>query len=401
MRILFLSRWYPYPPDNGSRIRVFNLLRDLSKRHEVTLISFAQGPVSQERLAAMESCCRSVHAVQYRGFTPSRLKALLGFFSMRPRFLVDTYSQEMHALVERAGTEKSFDVVIASEIDSAPYALLLEGTPRVLEDLELAVSYERFACQRSFVPRARYRLTWWKLSRYVPRLLRRFEGCTVVSDQEVSLVKGAAPEYDALVVVPNGVDLEANTGDFGAPRLDTLIYSGALTYDANFDAMEFFLHDIFPLVKAQRPNVRISITGGYDGVPVSRLPVGDGVELTGYLPDIRPAVAQSWVSVVPLRMGGGTRLKILEAMALGTPVVSTAKGAEGLEVTHEEDILIADAPDDFAQAVLRLLRDDDLRASLSAAGRRLVAERYSWETCARRLEQLLCRVVQRGRDANG
>jgi glycosyltransferase involved in cell wall biosynthesis len=164
--------------------------------------------------------------------------------------------------------------------------------------------------------------------------------------------------------------------------------------------MEFFLRDVFPLIKAQRPNVRMSITGGYDGVPVSRLPMGDGVELTGYLPDIRPAVAQSWVSVVPLRMGGGTRLKILEAMALGTPVVSTAKGAEGLEVTHEEDILIADAPDDFAQAVLRLLRDEDLRASLSAAGRRLVAERYSWETCARRLEQLLCRVVQRGQDAN-
>jgi glycosyltransferase involved in cell wall biosynthesis len=351
--------------------------------------------VSQERLAAMESCCRSVRTVQYRGFAPSRLKALLGFFSARPRFLIDTYNREMHALVERASMENSFDVVIASQIDSAPYALLLPDTPRVLE--ELAVSYERFACQRSLVPRARYRLTWWKLSQYVPRLLRQFEGCTVVSDREVSLVKGTAPEYDALAVVPNGVDLEANTGDFGAPRPDTLIYSGALTYDANFDAMEFFLHDIFPLVKAQRPNVHMSITGGYDGVPVSRLPVEDGVELTGYLPDIRPAVAQSWVSVVPLRMGGGTRLKILEAMALGTPVISTSKGAEGLKVTHEKNILIADESGSFAQAVIRMLEDEELRARLSASGRRLVEEHYSWDTCAGQLEQLLCQVVKQAR----
>lgn len=396
MRVLFLSRWYPYPPDNGARIRVFNLIRQLSRHHEITLLSFVHDPVSSVCLREMEPYCRAVHMVPYEEFHPTRLKALLGFFSARPRSIVDTYSREMQALVERVSASSSFDVVVASEIDSALYALLLSKTPCVLEEVELTVLYEQFTRRRSLVPRVRYGLMWWKLSQFIVRLLREFRGCTVVSEQERDLLRRIVPRYDSVAIVPNGVDLDSNTGDFGVPWPDTLIYAGALTYQANFDAMEFFLRDIFPTIKARCPNVHLRITGKYDGIPVGRLPLGNGVELTGYLDDIRPAVAQSWACAIPLRVGGGTRLKVLEAMALGTPVVSTSKGAEGLEVIHEENILIADDPGNFAQAVIRLLGDKDLRAKLSANGRRLVEERYSWETCARRLEQVLYQVVEQG-----
>jgi glycosyltransferase involved in cell wall biosynthesis len=395
MHILFLSSWYPFPPDNGSRIRAFNLVKQLSRHHDITLLSFVRGPVSKERLAGMESYCRSAHAVPYREFSPNRLKALIGFFSTRPRSVVDTYSREMHVLVEEVSAHDSFDVVMASQLGAAPYALLLAQRPRVFEEVELAVLHEQFSQQRNLISVARYGLTWWKLSRFIARLLPEFEGCTVVSERERDLVTRIVPAYDSLAVVPNGVDLEANSGDFGVPKPNTLIYPGALTYSANFGAMEFFLRDIFPLVRAQCPNASLRITGRYDGVPIERLPLGNGVELTGYLEDIRPAVAQSWACVVPLRVGGGTRLKILEAMALGTPVIATSKGAEGLDVTHGDDILIADDPDDFGQAVVRLFRDEALRARLSANGRRLAEERYSWETCARQLEQLLRQVVER------
>jgi glycosyltransferase involved in cell wall biosynthesis len=394
MRVLFISGWYPYPPDNGSKIRVFNLIKQLSRHHQITLLSFAQGPVSKERLAEMGSYCCSVHTAPYKEFNPTRLKALLGFFSTRPRSIVDTYCLEMHALVEQVSTNNSFDAVVASEMRSAPYALLLKQLPHVFEEVQLAVFYEQFVNQRSLVRKVRYGLTWWKLSRFVTWLLREFEGCTVASEQERDLIMEIVPEYDAVAVVPNGVDLEANTGDFGTPKPGTLIYSGALTYSANFDAMEFFLRDIFPLVKAQRPDVSLRITGGYDGAPVEQLPLGHGVDLTGYLEDIRPAVAQSWACVVPLRVGGGTRLKILEAMALGTPVVSSSKGAQGLEATHGEDILIANTPVEFADAVLRLLDDRALRARLAANGRRLVESRYGWEVIGEKLDQLLRKVVK-------
>jgi len=403
MRILFISGWYPYPPDNGARIRVFNLIKHLAARNEITLLSFSSspGPVSQERLDAMSPYCRSIAAVPYKEFEPGRLGALLALLSTRPRSVVDTYSPEMAALVTQAIPDAAFDVVMVSTLRAAPYVLSIKGIPRVFEEVEVAVLHEKFAHAPNLAARIRYGLMWWKQSHYMGRLLLQFDGGTVVSEQERGLVLGIAPSYHPLAVVSNGVDLEANTGDFGAPKLDTLIYSGALTYSANFDAMAFFLRDIFPQVKARRPNAHLRITGGYNGTPVERLPLGSGAELTGYLDDIRPAVAQSWACVVPLRVGGGTRLKILEAMALGAPVISTSKGAEGLDVTHEENVLIADSPNDFAQAVLRVLEDKTLRTKLSANGRRLVEERYSWKMCASQLEQLLHQVVEKARNANG
>jgi glycosyltransferase involved in cell wall biosynthesis len=395
MRILFISGWFPYPPDNGSRIRVFNLIKQLSRRHEIDLFSFAQGPVSEERLAKIESYCRSTHVVQYREFSPNRPKALLGFFCPRPRAIIDTYSREMQTLVEEVSADRSFDVVVASQMRSAPYALVLKQWPRVFEEIELMVAREQFVRQHNIISQARYGLTWWKLSSFMARLLREFEGGTVVSEQERDLVMSIVPGYGSLAIVPNGVDLDSYTGDFGMPKPDTLIYSGALTYSANLDAMDFFLNDIFPQLKAKRPDVILRITGRSDGVPVDRLPLGNGAELTGYLDDIRPAITQSWICVVPLRTGGGTRLKVLEAMALGTPVVSTSKGAEGLDVTPGEDILIADEPSEFADLVVHLLGDQALRARLAASGRRLVEERYSWKMCAQKLEQLLYKAVQR------
>ena len=203
-----------------------------------------------------------------------------------------------------------------------------------------------------------------------------------------------APHCRRVVVVPNGVDLDRYKGDFGAPEPGTLIFPGALTYGANFDAMAFFLHQVFPLVKARRPEVVLRITGKTNGVPVDRLPLDERVILTGHLDDVRPPVAQSWACVVPLRIGGGTRLKILEAMALGTPVVSTSKGAEGLEVVPGEHILIADEPTEFADAVLRLLDDPALRTKLAADGQRLVREQYGWEQIGKKLDQLLHQIVQ-------
>lgn len=395
MRILFISRWFPYPPDNGSRIRVFNLIKQFSRRHEIDLLSFAQDAVSQERLAKMGTYCRSVRTVPHKEFSPKRMKALLGFLSPRPRSVVDTYSREMQALVEQVSTSDSFDIVVASEIGSAPYALVLGQTPRVFEDVELAVVHEQFVRQRSLVPRVRRELTWRKLSRYVSNLLDGFDGCTVVSEQERDLVTRIVPDYHGLTVVPNGVDLDAYTGEFGAPEPDRMIYTGALTYSANLDAMEFFLQDVYPRIKAKRPDASLRITGRSDGVPVDRLPLGNGAQLTGYLDDIRPTIGQSWICVVPLRVGGGTRLKVLEAMALGTPVVSTSKGAEGLEVTPGEDILIADEPGVFVDAVLRLLGDEVLRAKLAANGRKLVRERYGWDRIADNMDRFLHQVVQR------
>jgi glycosyltransferase involved in cell wall biosynthesis len=395
MRVLFLSGWYPFPPDNGSRIRIFNLIKQLSKEHDITLLSFSRdGQVIEDRLKVMRQYCSTVRAVPLAPFKPGSFRSILGLFSSRPRSFVDTYSREMQGLVEQIRREGDFSVVIASEMDTAPYAATLEGLPRIFEEVELATLREQHTSQSRIGRRLRYGLTWWKTRRFTAHLLRQFDGCTVVSQQERTNVLSIAPNCQRVVVVPNGVDLDRYKDDFGAPEPGTLVFPGALTYDANLDAMEFFLHKVFPLVKVRHPEAILRITGKTNGVPMDRLPLDESVILTGYLDDVRPAIAQSWACVVPLRVGGGTRLKILEAMALGTPVVSTSKGAEGLEATYGEDILVADTPAEFADAVLRLLYDRALRVRLATNGRRLVESRYGWEGISQKLDQLLHDVVR-------
>jgi glycosyltransferase involved in cell wall biosynthesis len=399
VRILFLSSWFPYPPDNGARIRTFNLLRQLARRHEIALLSFIQDEgVKQSELDAVSSFCRVLGTVPQRHFQPSRPQALFRLLSMRPRSLAETYSPQMAALVRDALHQHPFDLIIASEIgpglDTAPYIIDADTLPRVIEDLELSMIWNKIRAQNTWAGQVRHKLTWLKLRHYAARLLRRVDGCTVASEQERILLQNIVSDFEPLAVIPNGLDLARYRDGWGPPAPDTLVFPGALTYQANFDAMFFFLKEVFPLVRARKPGVTLRITGRTDGVPVHRLPAEGSVVFTGYLEDVRPVVAQSWVCVVPLLTGGGTRLKILEAMALGTPVVSTSKGAEGLEVTPGHDILIADEPAEFADAVLRLLSDETLRARLSANGQKLVRERYGWDQIGEKLDHFLRQVVQ-------
>jgi len=379
MRILFLSRWYPYPADNGSSIRILNIIRQLARCHEVHLISFSSDSVPPEQRQALAQLCASVVVVPYRPFQPRRWKALASFFASRPRSVLDTYSPEFERQVLELGREFAFDLVIASEIDMLLYPLRLPHVPRVLAELQVLVIYDQYAQQRHALKRLRNALTWWKLAHYLGELLPAYAGCAVASGLERERVLETVPGYPSVVTVPNGIDLSQYEGDFGQPAADTLVYAGSPTYQPNLAAISFFLTEIFPLIRAKRPGTRLLITGQLDGVDRRSLPDIEGVSYTGYLDDVRPTIAQSWVSIVPLLAGGGTRVKILESLALHTPVVATAKGAEGLDLMPGRDILVADRPADFAAAVLAILEDAQLRNSLSGNGRQAVADKYSWE----------------------
>ena len=200
-------------------------------------------------------------------------------------------------------------------------------------------------------------------------------GFFVASEREAELLRASTAR---IAVVPNGVTLTAD-GDMPTHDAHRLVYSGSPTYAPNRDAVAFFAADILPRVRARVPNVWFAVTGETEGVPLGDLTTVPGVTFTGWLPDIRAYVAASRVCVVPLRQGGGTRLKILEAMALGTPVVATTKGAEGLDLTSGEDLLIADDPDAFADATFRLLTNDALHARIAAQAKKTIATRYDSE----------------------
>jgi glycosyltransferase involved in cell wall biosynthesis len=288
----------------------------------------------------------------------------------------------------------SVEVIIGSQLQTMRYLELAPSLPAIFEEAEVTRFENAVSLARSAAHRFRARLTLTKVQTAVRALMQRGVAVTVVSDSERAYLQQFAPPGASIAVIPNGVDTEALRPGSEAPKPNTLIYPGAVTYDANYDAVSYFIHQVLPLVRQQIPDAQFTITGSTGSVDVRDLAAQPGVAFAGYLPEVAPAIRSSWAVVVPLRKGGGTRLKILEAMALGTPVISTCKGAEGLSVHSGEDILLADTPGEMAQAVVMLLNDPALRARLSHNGRALVEREYDWRKIASRLNDLIAQVAE-------
>jgi glycosyltransferase involved in cell wall biosynthesis len=372
MKILFLSRWFPFPTDNGSKLRIYHLLQGLAGRYQVHLLSFADDPAGAET-KELQSTCETVRVVSWREFQPNNLNALLGFFHPQPRSLIDTYSSEMETAIRQAFLGEDFDLVILSQWQMAAYRHLFNNVPVLFEEIEVGVLYEQYQ-KATGLARIRAALTWHKHRRYLAGMLKG-ETCTVVSDKEQSLLSSLVSEAN-IHVIPNAVSVQSYEHVHEEPEPGTMIFTGSFRYRPNYEAMIWFTEFVLPLIQEQVPHVRLTITGDPAGLP---LPDYQGVVQTGFVDDLYPLIARSWVSVVPLLVGGGTRLKILEAMALGTPVVSTSKGTEGLEVQPGKHLLIGDTPEEFARQTINLLGDADLRERLAVAALDLVRRRYDWQ----------------------
>jgi len=375
MKILFLSRWFPYPMNNGSKIRIYNLLRGLSQHHDVTLLSFVDQPgVSPDAFKVWEICSEIV-TVPWKEFDPNTFRARLAFLNLKPRSIVDTFSPEMAQTIMRTLDEQSYDLVIASQLQMAAYYPYFRGVSAIFEEFEIGLFHDR-AFSSGGRMRLRQALTWFKLRRYLSRLLDSFQVCTVASEQERQLLVRNFPGFKKqIVLIPNCLNLDEYGSISTEKKKNTLIFSGPFKYHANYDAMLWFVGEVFPLILEQVPDTQLIITGDHADLP---LPSSKSITLTGYVDDIKSLISSCSVSIAPLLDGGGTRLKILEAMALGTPVVATAKGAEGLDATDDEHLLLANSPADFAECVIKLLNDENLCLHLATNANRLVQEKYNW-----------------------
>lgn len=343
--------------------------------HDVTLLSFYEPTEVSLEQAKAYPFCSTVAVVPWKPFNARSRKANFGVFSTTPRSLLDTYSPQMEFLIRQALSGEKFDVIIASQLTMASYYPVFGDVPAIFEEIELGLYVEE-ASQRNWIRRFRRDLTWFKLRKYFARLLQAFRVCTVVSEQECGIFTQYFPAHrDKLEIFSNGLNVEEYEMVSKTPGESQLIFTGSFRYRPNYYAMQWFLREVYPLILEQAPDVRLVITGDSADLP---LPVAQNVTLAGYVADIKSLIASCTVSLAPLWTGGGTRLKILEAMALGTPVIATSKGAEGLGVRNGEHILIADDPQCFAQHVLQLLNDEELRQRLTCNARQLVLDRYNW-----------------------
>jgi sugar transferase (PEP-CTERM/EpsH1 system associated) len=401
MKILWLNAGLLLPLDKGGRLRTWHLLRHLAARHEVTYLAFADGDAGLADREGMRAVCRELVTVPrhdpVKGTVRFYLDAAGHLFHRQPYAVAKYASATYRRAIARLCAGKIFDVIVS---DFLPPVVNLPSRlpcPAVLftHNVEAEIWRRHVDTARGKVRRRLLESQWRRMLRFEADALRRFDLILAVSETDRETLRRLyrAAWSVPVHVVRTGVDTEF----FHPPpatgrRAPHLVFTGSMDWLPNEDAMVHFCREVLPLIREAEPRTTLAIVGRAPTPAVRRLAHLPGVEVTGRVEDVRPEIARGAVYVVPLRIGGGTRLKIFEAMAMGKAVVSTKVGAEGLPVTDGRDIVIADEPPAFARAVVSLLRDDAARGALEDAARRLVVDHFDWGAVAGDLEAALDRA---------
>jgi sugar transferase (PEP-CTERM/EpsH1 system associated) len=386
---LFLSQIVPYPPHGGVLQRGYNLLRELGRRATVDLLAFVHpdelrtaAKVEESRRALGQFCNRVEYFPLWAKTSEAHKFAALGASALSPLpFAVIAHrSSAFQRAVDQALGTAQYDIVHVDTVALSQFVNLNESTtPIVLthHNVESVLMERRARVEKGWLARTYLMRETAKLQSYERQTSRLFDVNIVVSPQDGDMLSSLVPGVRT-ALVPNGVDTTYFTPDADA-ETPALIYTGGMNMFANRDAVEYFLNEIWPLIRERVPGVRFFAVGQDPSRDILRAAETDSsVVVTGYVDDIRPYVRQAAVYAVPLRVGGGTRLKVLDAMAMGKAMVSTSLGCEGIAARSGEHLITADTPTAFADAAVALLNDASRRRALGAAARRLVEQKYAW-----------------------
>lgn len=393
-RAVVLANRLPYPLDDGWKVRTFHVIREVAARLDTTLIVFhpADGADAVRAYRAATGGTLDVVTVPpTQPYTPLRL--ILGLVTRTPVHAWNMRSPEFDRALSAVLAARHHDVGIAV------YALMFPYFERIPVRLRTIIDTHNIdsALMRRYLPhiasRARRlyaRVTARNLEHLEDSVMPRADVVWVCSDDERRQLAARNPAT-RVEVIPNGVDTEAMMPRGTVrPAAGRLLFFGKLNYFPNTDGLRFFLSGVLPLIRREEAGAELHVVGrGAEGEVTELCRGVPGVTLVGAVDDVRPALYAAEVVVVPLRVGGGTRLKILEGLAAGRAVVSTTIGAEGLDLRAGEEILIADSAADFASSVLQLLRDADLRVRIGTAGQRAVREKYDWRAIGDQLSATL------------
>jgi glycosyltransferase involved in cell wall biosynthesis len=393
MRVLYVATRICWPVRSGGHLRDFHLARYLSRKTKLTYIGLNAANGQQNQAVSREPIeplgeTEVIRIPRDSGYGPGKI--VRGLLGPRPLVVLNYTSEAVMGQLQRVLSESRFDVVQIEGIFLNAYARRIRQlAPRSLlnsdwHNVESALLARYAQTEKGLARRLYAHRTVTLLRKQERQLLATAHAHTVCSEQDrlLLLKLGTNPR---IKVIPNGVDVQA-FGENSLPdsQNHTLLYVGSMDYHANIDAVLFFADEIWPEIHQRHPQLRFVIVGSNPVAPVRKLTERPGIEVTGSVDDLFPYYRQALASVVPLRIGGGTRLKILEAMAAGVPVISTSVGAEGLPVRHSSDILIADSPLATVEATTALVADFDLRCQLIEAGRKFVRP-YDWNAIGDRL----------------
>jgi polysaccharide biosynthesis protein PslH len=398
MKILWIKAGGIVPPDTGGKIRSYSILRELVRDHSVTLFTFyrAHGDDQHPALQVFEKTISVPLVLPAPNSTAELLDYVRYLFTWKSYSLMKycraPVSRELQTLLQ----QDKFDVIVCDFIFAAPVIPWKFPCPKVLftHNVEAMIWKRRYQVVRNPLWKVLSWREWKTMDRAERQYLQRADHVVAVSPEDGRAFQRFL-EPSKLTVVPTGVDLE-----FFQPRpreeeSNSLVFVGSMDWMPNEDSVCYFVEQMLPLIRAEIPEVSLCVVGRRPSRRLQELACRDNnLRLTGWVEDVRPYLARGAVCIVPLRIGGGTRLKIFEAMAMGKAVVSTTIGAEGLPVRHGESILLADTPHDFARETLELLRSPIRRTQIGSAAYKMVKQNYAWATVAAKFAEVLQNVAQ-------
>lgn len=398
MKILYIAHRIPYPPNKGEKIRTFHQIRHLSQNHVIHLVCLVDEPADLVHVKALERYCASVSAV-YRSKTTALLSAAGALLTRNPLSVAAFRQKELaQRITQRLSTER-LDAILVTSSAVAEYVLHVPDIPRVIDFIDVdSEKWRLYAQHHSFPLSVIYQLEAERLAKYEEQTARVFEHSILISEEERRLFQERV-NGRPVSVISNGVDLEyfSPSGiDSQLPSQPTLVFTGAMDYFPNVDAVRYFCQVVFPLVRDLVPNALFYIVGRNPTRQVKELSNQPNVVVTGTVPDVRPYLAQATVAVAPFRLARGVQNKVLEAMAMGLPVIGTTEAFKGIAATEQDGIRIADDPRSFAQHVTDFLQGGvRLRRQAARQARCYVERHHQWHDQGAKLERLLEEVVWR------
>ncbi len=389
MRILLITDYLPYPAFSGDTIRVYNLVKRIASHHRVSILALFESLNSAQSIAHLKEFCEDVIVVNHEWPSPWTCLPDIPKYIMAgsPLELRLLYSSKMADEIRRLTHENDFDIVQIEHSRLALYREYIDPHARAMTALTFHnVTYNQFDRLTSIEKNPINRFRSWVFSRqfrhWEPNYAGKFDRCFTVSkiDRQTLLSQNARLKID---VLPNGTDTK-KLGQLEANRdSPNLLFVGSMNYLPCTDGAIFFCNQILPYIREKVPNIQVWLVGANPPPGITHLQ-NKNIHVTGFVEDVVPYYKQAAISVVPIRAGGGTRLKILEAMALGRPVVSTTVGCEGIDAIHGQHLLISDDPQNFAENVIRLLSNPALYQQIVGAARQLAIEKYDWDAVAQK-----------------
>jgi glycosyltransferase involved in cell wall biosynthesis len=390
MNILFLSTEIPYPADGGHHLRTLNVLKILANQHQINFVGFAQDESELKYIPEIKKFSKTVdiYKVRKTGYNKSFFAlACKNFFSRYPLITSRYFIPEARDRIERIFDESSIDLVHMDMLALGLYKRILKDTPVILtnHNVESLRIYRWMQKEKNLPIKCFLFYQYLKLKAFEKKICPKFDRCIVVSEFDRNYLTNLCGK-DNFVVIPNGVDVHYFAPESAEVKKNHMVWVGGMTGPYNSDAVNFFIEKIWPVIKDQLPAATIDFAGGGPTQTLRNKALEDeSIHVLGFVPDIRPIVQRASVFIAPIRIGSGTKIKVLNAMAQAKAVVATTTAAEGIEVTRGENILIADDPGEFAKNVLYLLRDGEIARKMGEKARKLMETKYSWDIISKNI----------------